>query len=274
MKIILVSETNIASSNIGKILLNKHPFKKSHILFMDKPVYKLGDILVVFTERNVIDIDELEEPLSHLKPDVIVVASTHKSEQEVSSLTCHSPGNWGPADMGGKPKQLSIAPALFLRACLLELADQKDEKNLDYEVSLEVTHHGPSYSLPIMFAEVGSSEKQWKDMEACEAVADTIFKILTSPLETVPTTVFIGGGHYAPTPTRRVLSGRIAIGHMCPKYQIEHLDSEMLLQAIDKTTPRPAFVTIEWKSFVSAERERLIELLKENNISWKKDKEI
>ncbi len=42
---------------------------------------------------------------------------------------------------------------------------------LDYEVSYECTHHGPSLNVPAMFVELGSSEKQWNDSRAAEAVA-------------------------------------------------------------------------------------------------------
>ena len=47
----------------------------------------------------------------------------------------------------------------------------KKKLKLDYEVSYEVTHHGPSLDVPAMFVELGSSENQWSDSKAAEAVA-------------------------------------------------------------------------------------------------------
>ena len=45
-----------------------------------------------------------------------------------------------------------------MRDALKALLHYKEELNLDYEVSYECTHHGPSLNVPAMFVELGSSE--------------------------------------------------------------------------------------------------------------------
>ncbi|MCG2783360.1 MAG: D-aminoacyl-tRNA deacylase, partial [Candidatus Altiarchaeales archaeon] len=88
-------------------------------------------------------------------PSFAIVASRHSSKSGTPTLTCHSTGNFGPAEAGGNPRELGIAPALYLRQALLNL---KKNPPAGYEISLEVTHHGPSsLPFPIMFVEVGST---------------------------------------------------------------------------------------------------------------------
>lgn len=251
MKIIAVSTSNIASKNIAGILTSK---------------YKLpSNVEVKSFEQSVLNL-----PLENLKADLIIVPSTHKSEAGVNTLTCHTTGNWSSAEMGGQARTLSIAPALYLREALLELKKQQQTKNLKYEVSLEVTHHGPTPDLPVIFVEVGSSEKQWNDLTACEAVADTIYHLLTKEPDIVPVAVGFGGPHYAPAFTRKLLKENIAFGHICPKYKIDNLDEELILQAFERTIPKPDFAFFDWKGLLSGQRNKIIEILDKNKIAWKK----
>jgi D-aminoacyl-tRNA deacylase len=275
MKLILVSKANLASVNIGKILLELIPFETTSEKFDGNEVLSYKDIMLIYANRNVIDIDYLESDLEKLNPEIIIVPSSHKSEKGVKTLTCHVPGNWSSADMGGKERVLSIAPALYLRETLLELGDQKEKLNLkDFEVSLEVTHHGPSFSLPVMFVEVGSSESEWSNIEACKAVAKSIQKVITQKLKKTKVAVGFGGGHYAPTFTRRVFNKEISFGQICPKYQIHNLDEKIVKQAFQRTSPTPDFAVIEWKGMDSIQRNKVTAILETLKIDWKKDKQV
>jgi D-aminoacyl-tRNA deacylase len=47
-----------------------------------------------------------------------------------------------------------------------------------FTVRLEATHHSPTqFRVPMFFAEVGSSETQWGDMNACEYLVDAILEV-------------------------------------------------------------------------------------------------
>lgn len=253
MKLAVVAEKNIASVNIRKFLRLDSP----------KQLFKIKD--------NVLDLDKYEQDLQKLNPKVVAVASTHKSAAKVPMLNAHSTGNWASADLGGKPRKLSIAPALYLAEAVKALRDKKEELKLNYEVGLEVTHHSPTINAPVMFVEVGSSEKEWSDLAACEAVASVISKILSEKdVEKLDVCVGFGGPHYAPQFTRRVLAGKFATGHICPKHHIDSLNEEMILQAIEKTTPKPNFVVLEWKGLKPDQRQKIIAVLEKNKISWEK----
>jgi len=193
-------------------------------------------------------------------PSLAIVASRHSSKSGTPTLTCHSPGNFGKAEAGGNPKELGIAPALYLRQALSHL---KENPPAGYEVSFEVTHHGPSsLPFPIMFVEVGSTEKEWKDMTACSFVAEVIRKLVNSPPSKVPVAIGFGGGHYC-----RKFSkvSDFAMGHICPKYSMPHLDAEMLQQMIAKTTPQPEFALVEKKG-LGPDKRRVLSLIEETGI--------
>jgi len=54
-------------------------------------------------------------------PDLCIVASRHSSKSGKPTLTAHVPGNFGHAKMGGKERELSLAPALYLAQALKKL---------------------------------------------------------------------------------------------------------------------------------------------------------
>ncbi len=195
-----------------------------------------------------------------LDPSVAIVASRHSSKSGTPTLTCHSPGNFGKAEAGGNPRQLGIAPALYLREALLNL---KENSPAGYEVSFEVTHHGPTaLKFPIMFVEVGSTEKEWGDMQACSFVAGVIEKLLNSPPAEIPPAIGFGGGHYC-----RKFSkiSEFALGHICPKYSIPHLDAEMLEQMITRTVPEPKAALVEKKG-LGPDKRRVLALIEETEL--------
>jgi len=52
-------------------------------------------------------------------------------------------------------------------------------KNIDWNVDLEVDHHGPTeISSPIMFMELGSSENEWSNEDAAAVVAHAIINTI------------------------------------------------------------------------------------------------
>ena len=54
-----------------------------------------------------------------------------------------------------------------MKSILMEMKRLAEQKGLKYDVTLEVTHHGPTeLSVPSLYAEIGSTEIQWKDPEA------------------------------------------------------------------------------------------------------------
>jgi len=59
--------------------------------------------------------------------DLIVFASTHRSEKGDPSLSLHAPGNWRSADLGGKQGKVSMTSAFVLKYLFQQLNKIADE---------------------------------------------------------------------------------------------------------------------------------------------------
>jgi len=190
--------------------------------------------------------------------DYIIFASRHAGKGG-PCLTAHAAGNWGgEARLGGKPRSLSPVPALKLKQAVGELA--RAAEKIGWPVAMEATHHGPLLNTPLLFMEVGSSEMEWGDRGAAEAVAEAITRVVSlSPSDAEPV-LGIGGGHYCPAFTKLQLEGKWAVGHVLQKHAVDEVDEGTLRQAVEKTFPRAQRALIDWKGVSSQQRKRAIAL--------------
>ncbi len=184
----------------------------------------------------------------------VIYLSRHSAQSLRPSLTVHPIGNFGTAEFGGRDDTLVECHSFLMKRLLLNIQDlmtSGDYRTLfDYEISLEVTHHGPFSKPSVVFIEVGSSEPQWNDLEACRLVADAVnntkFDNLTQDSNWVSVIGF-GGNHYATKFTRYMLETDYAFGHLCAKYAIPQLTQELIHQMITKTSPPPELVLFDKK---------------------------
>jgi D-aminoacyl-tRNA deacylase len=183
----------------------------------------------------------------------------------------HTPGNLSEAKLGGLPRKVSVSPANAMRDVLKAMMRFKEEMQLDYEVSYECTHHGPSLNVPTMFAELGSSLKQWKDLKAAEAVAHATMEAVSKFGESQATVVLgIGGPHYNRQFTRMALESEIAFGHMIPKYAIPSIDMEVLRQCVERTLEKVEFAVLDWKGIKGEHKQKLVAMLREISVPIRK----
>ena len=156
--------------------------------------------------------------------DLVIFLSRHSSVNPVPVLTVHVTGNYGVAELGGSPRTLPLAAPEMMQATLRALARHCPE---GYQVSYEVTHHGPTGLVhPSFFVEIGSTEKEWGDPVAGRAVAEAVLG--AEPVNAIPL-IGIGGTHYAPRETAIALATRGAFGHIASsRRQVAALDGEMV----------------------------------------------
>ena len=239
MPTVVVSTKDVASVGIGKILMENY-FRETGKTFGDFSVYryKNADLIVIDTLH--IYAQWLEE---RYPSDLYIFASKHSAQKHVKTLSVHTTGNFGDALYGGYARTLSKAPALHMLKALKVLKLIRDERDLPYDVTFEVTHHGPTLNTPVMFVESGSTEEEWTDERALEAVAEAIVASL-EPERTEKVAIGVGAGHYAPDFTRLALEKNVAFGHMAAKYVADLLDEEMFRQMVEKTTPKPGYIKI------------------------------
>jgi D-aminoacyl-tRNA deacylase len=203
--------------------------------------------------------------------ELAVFISRHSSVSGTPTLSVHTPGNLGGAELGGFARKVSVSPANTMRNVLKAMMCLKEEMQLKYEVSYECTHHGPSLNVPAMFAELGSSSKQWNDLKAAEAVAHAAMKATSKLGESPAKAVLgIGGPHYSDKFTRIALESEIAFSHIIPKYAVPYVDLEILRQCVEKTQEKVEFVVLDWKGIKGEHKSKLVEMLKEISIPSKK----
>lgn len=262
MKLIVVSEADPTSMLVGRLLLEEYEFKP-----IRNGLYARGGIgLRVIREKHV-HANGLGEDL---KPELQVVASSHKSEAGVRALLTHPVGNWGDEVLvGGLPRTLSPTSAIALYGALQALRDAASSLGLDeWSIGLEVTHHGPATSIPTIFIEAGGPSGEAPDRGALEAVARACMaacEIGSGP----PPAVGFGGGHYAPSFTRLALAEEYSFGHMCPKYAMP-VDRVLIEQAFEKTVERPRLAIIDWKGLRGQDRELLLSIFRDLGVEWVK----
>ena len=191
-------------------------------------------------------------------PDLLAFASRHAGETG-ALLTAHHTGNFGPAEFGGEDRALArAAPNAHSRV----LAAFRQHAPEDYEVGTECTHHGPTdLTVPSLFVELGSGERQWQDPEGARAVAKSILDLrgvdpdrpaeggvggddtdgavdgdgsesgASADGDDTATTAdadrrhlaAFGGGHYAPRVERIVRETDWAVGHVAADWSLDDL---------------------------------------------------
>ena len=271
--LLVASNKDIASLNIAKQIISHYPFEKSTANFQENPVYQASiadrEVKLVTLSEESIYAQNLTDFFHNLQ--LIVFISRHSSVSGTPTLSVHTPGNLGEAELGGFPRQVSISPANAMKNALKTMMQFKEEMQLEYEVSYECTHHGPSLGVPAMFTELGSSLKQWNDHGAAEVVAHAAMEAISNFDESKARAVLgIGGPHYNAKFTRVALEDELAFGHIIPKYAIPHVDIEILKQCVDKTLEKVELAVLDWKGIKSGYKSKLVEMLKEVNVTFKK----
>lgn len=285
-----------------KEALEKYPLSTSVLYTEDKgkelsnlftDVYELEKentlFRLIYIDGRTIFQDYLDKRLEFLgwESDLIVFLSKHKSQSETKALTAHVSGNYADADYGGLPHSLPVPAPLEMKKLLLVMDRLNNETGLGYDVTFEVTHHGPTeIKTPSLFVEIGSTEKEWIDPAPGAVVAEAVLSLAAADnvnaederiskeaklLENNTVTVAFGGGHYGDRQTVSLFRTKLEYGHMFPKYQLETITEEVILKAFERTGADLAF--FDKKSMRGPDRRRVAEILERNGIPIINDKE-
>lgn len=232
MKLVVCSTNDPASLNIMSHLLTMGSFEKKKL--GDYTFYFEDDFAVVEVNERLIYADRIDERLSRfLDFDEILFASRHSSKDGRKIFTTHVSGNVGESTYGGLAKSLARPSPITMKNFVLALKKRLN-RVMDFEFSLEATHHGPSeISKPCAFYEIGSTELEWKNGEAGEVLAESILEAIRDPRKDWKIAVGIGGTHYVPRQTEIILETLFTFGHNFAKYTFENLDLEILNKAIE-----------------------------------------
>lgn len=208
------------------------------------------------------EVDEDVTNFNYAKGDAIVMICRHESSTLRPALTLHHPGNPGKNTMGGRPETLGIANPRLLTSIFRSVL----EISVDVEKVIEATHHGPTdLPYPITFVEVGSDERMWSNERIVSSLVDAVLKGIerAEDLSCSETVLIYGGPHYSKVASSE--STRRCISHIISKHYISELNSDVVLQSIERNLIRPKTAILD--SIPRNKRELLTHVFSSNNIS-------
>lgn len=255
--LVVISEINPASQNIKSALLQMEGLEAGEQGFWECAGFCMA---------------EYPEEIIRIVPKhdagYYIYASTHRSSSNTPAFTAHTPGNWGGADLGGEPRTLNVALGSKVKAAAQRM---KELNNLGWQVAIEADHHGPTIGKPLLFVEIGSTEKEWNDARAGKIAAGGILAAIRST-DAPPCYAGFGGSHYAPKFAPRILDGKEAFGHIISGYALERdgADEGMVRQALEKNEGGIAGVMVDWKGIKQEPKQKLISILDSLGMKWMK----
>jgi D-aminoacyl-tRNA deacylase len=273
MILVAASNKDVAGINIANQVLKNYPFTKTTQPFQENPIYTAQinkkHVTLITLKEETVYAQTLPEYFADL--ELIIFLSRHSSQSGKPTLSVHTPGNFAEAELGGLPRNVSISPATAMQDALKALMRLKTEMQLDYEVSYECTHHGPSLNVPTMFAELGSSPQQWNDQTAAEAVAKAAIEAVARFHKPERTAVIgIGGTHYNQHFTQMALADEAVFGHIIPKYAIPSVNAEILQQCTERTLENTDHAILDWKGIKGEDKPKVLEALAEIKLPYSK----
>ncbi|GAY25260.1 D-tyrosyl-tRNA(Tyr) deacylase [Desulfurococcaceae archaeon AG1] len=167
----------------------------------------------------------------------VVVLSRHRAASGTPSLTVHYTGNPGDSALyGGRPWKLGVSfPSLGSSLLYMVNLEASSRGSGFFSISYEATHHGPTdNAIPVVFVEIGSSEKEWGLEEAHEIWARAIARVLDSRIECSSISIGLGGNHYPARFTELTLHKNVCFGHIIPRYVLKNLSENVVGSLVEQ----------------------------------------
>lgn len=255
--VIVASATEPGSSTLAAALVKGQGFVSTGVDLLGKPVYQRDSFLLFFFEGRIVEPPNLD---TYFNPRAYVFLSKHVAESGIPSLTAHTTGNFSDkAEVGGRPREMGRADPNLLKNYMRSLAKRK-EKVKDYELTIEATHHGPTSLLkPVLFVEIGSSERNWTDEEAASVVAEALMESLEERRVWDRVAIGFGGTHYPEKFTDLLLESDTALSFAVPKHALGEVDDRMMGEMLQKTSAPVRYAAVDWKG-LGPHKEKVIKL--------------
>jgi D-aminoacyl-tRNA deacylase len=246
VRLIIVSGGDIASTNQADVLLSNYSwFRMDDVEGL--PSYSLGQIRMWIHDDGVLFEDDLDKRWNLATGETVIEAifpSRHSAKSGKPSLTLHPIGvpqsDFDEVPLYGGRGGSAPPPSPRISSWWRNLIYMVEGTDLEqqFDLSLEVTHHGPWISVPSIFVEVGSTEKTWGHLGAANILAELIAKGLgLSDGQEIgvwdeqenagePVIITLGGGHYSPRANKLARNEGIWIGHMLAAYAMPFIKPE------------------------------------------------
>jgi D-aminoacyl-tRNA deacylase len=256
--VLVASATEPGSTTLAAALVRGHGFESTGVSLMGRPIYQKGSFLLFFFDGRIVEPPDLD---AYFNPQAYIFLSKHVAESGIPSLTAHTTGNFSDkAEVGGRPREMGRTDPNLLKNYMLSLSKRR-EKVKDYEITMEATHHGPTSLLkPVLFVEIGSSEKNWGDEAAASVIADALMESLEERRIWEKVAIGFGGTHYPAKFNDLLLEGDTALSFAVPKHALENVDERMMGEMLQKTSSPVRYAALDWKG-LGPQKERIIALV-------------
>ena len=253
MELLVAYRDDPAGYNMAKFLSQK--------MILDDDIFrgKYYDLIIISTPT--ISADWLEEKYDY---DGFVFLSKHAAKSGVLALTCHSTGNFSESKFGGNSRQVAI-PHPNLQKAYLQTLQKNQSKFLEFEITIEATHHGPTaLTKPTIFIEIGTTEEQWTDVSLCVSVAKLVHHVFSNVIPENPVAICFGGTHYSSKFTCELLRGKYALGTVIPKHALGDIDEE-LFSHIMKQNSTAKFALLDWRG-LGSNKQKILNFLESTSL--------
>jgi D-aminoacyl-tRNA deacylase len=262
--VLVSSSLDAGGTNIRERLIENFGFEKTNREFDSLSIYSHKETYLVASKKEIVRVgSELDEAFGSSEASYVFI-SKHRAESGIPSLTAHFTGNFNTNDFGGNAREISVHDPVLLKNYLTTLFKMRSEIPQKFQLTLEATHHGPtSLKRPVMFVELGSSEREWEDKESGFCVAKALMQCLGAisgeEEKTTKCAIGLGGTHYPEKMNKLVIQNGVAPGIIVPKYALQYLNDEMLSQILLKSTRKIEIAALDMKG-LGKEKSRVIEL--------------
>ncbi|HET6780199.1 MAG TPA: D-aminoacyl-tRNA deacylase [Nitrososphaera sp.] len=224
-----------------------------------------NNVQLYVSSGSLLTLENLDDLYPHA--DAFIFLSKHRSDSCIPTLTCHCTGNFAANNVyGGKPREIAISYPSLQKGYLKAITAAR-QKVPQYEIIIEATHHGPtSLNKPVLFVELGSSQKQWVDNNAAAAICDTLLKMLHNGIEYCDKVgVALGSTHYPTKFNKLLLESKFGLAAVASKHNLAAVDDEMLSQMVEKSVEKVTHVILDSKG-LGSQKDRIMKIAEKSHL--------
>lgn len=265
--VLVASDQDLAGMTMTKYLLSSAEFASEDKWGAGEsyrsPRHK--NVQLYISSGSLLNLENLDDLYPHA--GVFIFLSKHKSDSSIPTLTCHCTGNFAADNpYGGRPREIAISyPSLqkgYLKA--ITAAWQKVPQ---YDIIIEATHHGPtSLNKPVLFVELGSSEKQWVDNNAAAVICDTLLEMLDNDIDCCDKVgIALGGTHYPTKFNKLLLESKFGLAAVASKHNLQAVDEKILNQMAEKSIEEVTHIILDNKG-LGSQGDRIMKIAKKTHL--------
>jgi D-aminoacyl-tRNA deacylase len=268
---LVASEKDLASMTMVEYLKNNKGFSTitnyGESIILQSKEYR--NVKLFVCNNSLLHLEGLDKISIWNSKDIqssYVFLSKHVSKSGTPTLTCHSTGNYAGNPNGGNSREIALSNPHLQKQYMLHLVKVKSALP-NYDIVIEATHHGPtSLNGPVLFVEIGSTEREWTDINAASIVCDCILDAIESDLNCCKKVgIGLGGTHYPLKFNKLLLKSEFGLAYIATKYDLQSIDKKMLEQMILKSIEKITHMIVDWKG-LGKEKDRIMRLVADTGL--------